>query len=177
MTCLTRCFLLWHSFYSNCFHQVLREFCVKPEDVLYFMHDSASYMAPAATRMRTDKGYNNLVSSPCWAHILSKVGDVIMDGNCLPELAEYLRLSHLIFARLHYVMRHASCYPSNLACRSPWWRTKWVQHQQAAAEEFKAAKLESEKTKKPCPLSQPPPVKSMLRGNDTRWSSQFDEVC
>lgn len=87
------------SFICFLFPKVLRDFCINPEQVHYFMHDSASYMEPAAKRMRADKGYKNLVSLPCWAHILNKIGEVLMDGNNLVELGEYLRLTRLLFAR------------------------------------------------------------------------------
>ena len=80
-----------HVFHPTLPCQVLREFCVKLADVHYFIHDSASYMAPAATRMRADKGYANLVCLPCWAHLLNKVGEIIMDGDGLPEFAEYMK--------------------------------------------------------------------------------------
>ena len=79
--------------------QVLREFCINPEQVHYFMHDSAAYMEPAATRLRKDKGYKNMVSLPCWAHILSRIGEVVTDVDSFDELREYLRLTRLLFAR------------------------------------------------------------------------------
>ena len=92
---------------------MLRDFCIKAEDVHLFMHDSAAYMEPAATRLRVDKGYKNLVSLPCWAHILNKMGEVMMDGDSLIELEQYFRLSRLLFARFSlffwFVVCSSSC--------------------------------------------------------------------
>ena len=48
---------------------------------------------------REQKGYCNLVDMPCWTHLLNKIGELVFDGKLLPELHEYLRLNHLIFAR------------------------------------------------------------------------------
>ena len=110
--------------------------------------------------MITQKGYSNMVHVPCWAHLLNKVGEVLFDNKLLPELAEYLRLTKLIFSR------------------SPYWRTQWVKHQQEALEVNEKRK-ELNKTlpkEKQVVVSELPPVKSMLRGNDTRWDSQYDEV-
>ena len=92
--------------------QVLRAFYIQPLDVHYFIHDSAPYMGPTAERMRTIFGYLNMIDVPCWAHLLNKVGEVVFDGQLLPELSEYLRLTRLVFAR------------------SPFWRKRWVEHQQ-----------------------------------------------
>ena len=66
---------------------------MQPKDVIYFCHDSASYMAPAAERMKKDLGYTNMVHVPCWAHLMALVGNVLFDKNLLPELSEYLRLT------------------------------------------------------------------------------------
>lgn len=84
---------------SDVIDKVLREFLVHPEDVVYFCHDSASYMAPAAERLRKDKGYKNLVDVPCWAHLLNLLGHIIFDLKLLPEMHEYMRLTKVLFAR------------------------------------------------------------------------------
>ena len=97
--------------------QVLRSFNIQPGDVHYFVHDSAPYMGPAAERLRTVLGYKNLVHVPCWAHLLDKIGRVVFDGQHLPELVQYLTLTRKLFAR------------------SPFWRTKWVEHQKGAHQE------------------------------------------
>ena len=64
-----------------------------PKDVLYFVHDSASYMGPAAERLRTLLGYRNLIHLPCWGHLLNVVGSIVFDRKLLPELAEFVRLN------------------------------------------------------------------------------------
>ena len=65
----------------------------------YFVHDSAAYMEPAASRLKNELGYKNLVSLPCWAHILNKMGEVVLDGDTLVEMQEFMRLTRLLFAR------------------------------------------------------------------------------
>ena len=76
--------------------QGLRELYVQPKDVIYFIHDSASYMNPAAERLKQDFGYSNMVHVPCWSHLLALIGKPIFDQKLLPELSEYLRLSKYV---------------------------------------------------------------------------------
>lgn len=45
--------------------RALREFLIRPEDVHYFVHDSAPYMASAAGKLQTELGYRSLVHVPC----------------------------------------------------------------------------------------------------------------
>ena len=99
--------------------QVLRSFNIQRADVHYFVHNSASYMGPAAERMHSVLGYKNLVHVPCWAHLLDKIGRVVFDGHHLPELVQYLTLTRKLFSR------------------SPFWRRKWIEHQQGAHDEQK----------------------------------------
>ena len=86
-------------FFGGVIIQVLREFYINPADVHYFCHDSASYMGPAAARMQKDMGYVNMLSVPCWAHLLNILGSVIFDQNVFPILQEYLRLTRFFFLR------------------------------------------------------------------------------
>ena len=85
-----------YDFFQSPLHvgaQVLRSFFIQPADVHYFVHDSASYMNPAAEKMRKDLGYTNMLDVPCWAHLLHRIGDVVFDKKLLPEATEYLRLT------------------------------------------------------------------------------------
>ena len=82
-------------------------------------------MAGAAAKLRTQHGYTNMVDVPCWAHLLNRVADVVFDNMLLSELAEYFRLSRFVrCCELKF-----SFFRRLLFGRSPYWRTKWVQHQ------------------------------------------------
>lgn len=52
--------------------------------------------------------------------------------------------------------------------RSPFWRTKWLEHQKELHSQQQRDGLRPGETELPEP-------KSMLRGNDTRWQSRYDE--
>ena len=143
--------------------QVLRSFNIQRADVHYFVHDSASYMGPAAERMRSVLMYKNLVHVPCWAHLLDKIGRVVFDGHHLPELVQYLTLTRKLFSR------------------SPFWRRKWIEHQQGAHDEQK--QLAEKKVASPHGVAhnnaipnpihekttELPAIKAMQRGNRRGW--------
>lgn len=91
-----------HETMSSLIDQGLRELYIQPRDVIFFRHDSASYMAPTGERMQKELGYVNMAQGPCWAHLLNIVGTSIFEQKLLPTLAEYLRLTRFarIFCRL-----------------------------------------------------------------------------
>ena len=73
---------------------------IQPDDVIYFVHDSASYMSSASERLIDVLGYNNLGHLPGWAHITNLIGCVVFDKKVLPEVNEFLRFKrpHVAFA-------------------------------------------------------------------------------
>ena len=118
------------------FQQALREMCIKPDDVIYFVHDSASYMAPAAERLINVLGYSNLVHLPCWAHLTNIVDNVVFDRKLL-NWGKYLRLSRLLsFANCQF-LSPPSLHRAIFA-RSPFWRSKWIEHQTKLIEKRKS---------------------------------------
>ena len=141
---------------------------IQPKDVLYFIHDSASYMAPAARRLRDVLGYKHMVDVPCWGHILNLVGSTVFDQNLLPAFSEYIRLTRSVIVMqlcaLSFIL-----FTRLLFSRSPYWRTKWIQHQKDGVEKQAATGL------RPGEQALPKP-KSVVRGNDTRWDSGYDEA-
>ena len=79
-------------------------------DVLYFVHDSAPYMAAAGDRLRVVLGYKNLIHLPCWAHLLDVVGSVVFNQQVLPEYSEYIRLNRCAI-HAFFFWHPAPCIP------------------------------------------------------------------
>ena len=115
--------------------QALRELSIKPNDVIFFCHDSASYMAPAAECLQKVFGYSNLVHGPCWAHLLNILGNLVFDQKLLKTTDKYLWLtrykSHLCW--LYFLFCDRLVFS-----RSPYWRTKWIEHQREKYDEQNA---------------------------------------
>ena len=103
---------------SDAINEVCRNFHIAQDDVRLFVHDCAGYLVKATERFQTVKGYTNCVHLPCWPHLFAKVPDTVFTNGCLTELKEFQRVTQLLFTR------------------SPYWRTKWVAHQEAAMEKW-----------------------------------------
>jgi len=145
---------------SDAIDSVLRVYHVNCEDLRLFVHDSAPYMNPSAERLKSDKGYMNLVHLPCWPHLISLVPGAVFDSGILVEITELTRLVALLFAR------------------SPFWRTKWVAWQEKEMAKWKADNdlFTDETLKKRHELEKPGAVKSPVRGSTVRWASQHDAL-
>ena len=99
--------------------QALRSINIQPMDVLYFVHDSAPYMAAAGDRLRVVLGYKNLIHLPCWAHLLDVVGSVVFNQQVLPEYSEYIRLNRCAIHAFFFFGTQPLVFQASLCAQSP----------------------------------------------------------
>ena len=52
---------------------------MQPKDVIYIINDTALHMSLVGERLQKELGYTNMVYVPCWAHLLSLEGKIVVD--------------------------------------------------------------------------------------------------